>query len=111
MSAQGEKVVIAAMPVVLLSLLILGFAALRAPVAALIVPVPLILLCIAAVRKDLGHVLRHGWSGGGGGPGGGGRGGVPQPGSPLPPGDGEQFDWDAFVDQFWDHVEREPVAP
>lgn len=111
LSAHGEKVILAAMPVGLLSVLILGFAVLGAPLAALLVPVPLMLLCIAAVRKDLRHVRRHGWSSGGDGSNGDGRSGGPdEPISPVPPGDGGDFDWDAFVVQFWDQVDRQPVG-
>lgn len=98
------------MPVFMLCLLILGFAALGAPVVVLLAPTPMILLCVGIVRKDLRHVLEHGLGDSGDGSGGEGRGGLPAPVSPLGPSDGEQFDWDAFVVQFWDHVEREPAA-
>lgn len=100
------------MPVVLLSVLTLGFAALRAPLPTLLLPVPLILLCIVAVRKDLLHVRRFGWSSAGGSNGSNGDGRRPGPDEPAPSapsGGGEQLDWDAFVVQFWDHVERQPV--
>lgn len=113
LSDQGEKVIIAGMAAGLLSLLCLGFALVGAPPSALLVPVPLILLCLAAVHEDLSHVRRHGWSGGGGSDGsngGGQRDGPPRPFPPGPSGPGEQFDWDAFVTQFWEHVERQPVA-
>ncbi len=95
----------------LLSILVLGWVILGAPVTALLVPVPIILLWVAAARKDLLHVRKHGWgtSGSDGANGDGGR----HPSDPTPPapsGDGEQFDWDSFVTQFREHVDRTPVA-
>ncbi len=100
------------MPVGLLGVLILGFAVLSAPPAALLGPVPVILLCIVAVRKDLRHVRRYGWgsSSSGGSNGEGRPGGPTEPLPPAPSGDGDEFDWDAFVVQFRDHAERQPVA-
>ena len=117
MSAQGENVAMAAMAAGLVGLLIAGFAAFGAPVVAMIAPLPLILLCFGFVRQDLRHVHRHGWNAAGGSDGsdgeGDGRGGGPgkdEPAPPGPSGGGEQFDWDAFVSQFWEHVERQPVS-
>jgi hypothetical protein len=111
LSAQGEKVIILGMAIGLLGLLALGFAAVSAPVSALLPPFVLALLCVAAVRKDLRHVLRHGWSTRGtDGPNGESREGPHEPIPQGPSGDGEQFDWDAFSSQFWDHVERQPVV-
>jgi len=113
LSSQGENVIIAGMAVGLLGLLIAGFAAFGAPVAVLLGPMPVMLFIFAGVRKDLRHVRTHGWNvaGDSDGPnGGGGR--RPGPSEPAPqgPSGGEEFDWDAFVTQFWDHVDRQPVA-
>lgn len=113
MSAQGENVIIAGMAAGLLGLLIAGFGAFGAPVGVLLGPAPLILFIYVGVRKDLLHVRRYGWNvaGGSDGPnhGGGGRPGPREP-APQDPSGGEQFDWDAFATQFWDHVDRQPVA-
>lgn len=95
----------------LLGVFVLGFATVGAPVPALLPPIVLILLCLAAVRNDLRHVREHGWgTHGTDGPSGGSRQGPDEPLPEGPPGGGEQFDWDAFATQFWDHVERQPVA-
>jgi hypothetical protein len=111
LSAQGEKVIILGMAIGLLGLLGLGFVALRAPVPALLPPFVLALLCVAVVRNDLRHVLRHGWgTGGTDGPNGESRQGPHEPIPQGPSGDGEPFDWDAFSSQFWEHVERQPVV-
>jgi hypothetical protein len=112
LSAQGEKVIIFGMVIGLLGFLSLGFAAVGAPVSALMLTALLILVCLVAVRRDLLHVRRHGWGDGRGadGPNGQSRHGPREPTPPGPSGDGEQFDWDAFVTQFWEHVDREPVA-
>jgi len=108
LSAQGEKVIISAMGIGLLSLLVLGFVILAAPVPARFVPV--ILLWVAAVRGDVLHVRKHGWGiRGSDGPDGDGGRHPSEPTPPAPSGDGEQFDWDAFVTQFWEHVDRAPV--
>ncbi len=112
LSLEGEKVIISGIAVGLLTVLVIGFATLRAPILPLLVPVPLILLAIFAVRKDLGHVRRYGW-GTTGGEGPNSDGGIHKTDEPPPPGpsgDGEQFDWEGFVTQFWEHVDREPVA-
>jgi hypothetical protein len=112
LSAQGEKVIVFAIVAGLLSVLSVGFATLRAPVSALALPVVLILVSIVAVRRDLRHVHRHGWSDSRGPDGSDGQSpqdsGPPDP--PSPSGDGVEFDWDAFVTQFWEHLDREPVA-
>ena len=113
MSAEGENVIMATMAAGLLGILIAGFVVFGAPVAVFLAPLPLILLCFGAVRKDLRHVRRHGWNvvGGSDEPNGEGRRpGPPEPAPQGPSGGGEQFDWDVFVIQFWDHVDRQPVA-
>lgn len=105
--------VIASLSVGLLGVLLLGFAVVRAPLAPLLVPVLLIALCVIAVRNDVLHVRRHGWSDGSGSDGSDGegrRGGPDEPDPPIPSGDGDRFDWDAFELQFQEHVDREPVA-
>lgn len=114
MSAQGENVAMATMAAGLVGFLIAGLAAFGAPLAVLVAPLPLLVLCFGAVRKDLRHVRRHGWNTGRAGDdpdgeGGGGGPARPDPAPPAPSGEGEQFDWDAFVTQFWEHVDRQPV--
>jgi hypothetical protein len=113
LSTHGEKVILLAMATGLLGMLVIGFAVLGAPVAMLLFPVLLILLSFMAVRGDVAHVRRFGWSVAGDtddpSPGGGPD-GPQQPGPVDPTGSGEQFDWDAFVIQFWEHVDRQPVA-
>ncbi len=95
----------------LLSLLVLGFVILGAPVPARFVPVPIILLWVAAARNDLLHVRKHGWgTGGSDGPNGDGGRHPSEPTPPAPSGDGEPFDWDAFATQFQEHVDSTPVA-
>ena len=112
-STQGENIIIAAMVVGLVALLIAGFAVFGAPLPALLAPVPLALFCWTGVRKDLRHVRRHGWNAADGSDGPDGGGGGPRPPEPAPEGpsggDGEQFDWDAFLAEFRDHVDRQPV--
>jgi hypothetical protein len=111
LSVQGEKVIIAGLAAGLLSVLTLGFAILSAPAVAALLPLPLALLCLFAVRDDFLHVRRNGWGERGGDDSGGDtRPGPREPGPPGPPEDGERFDWDAFTTQFRDHVERQPVA-
>ena len=95
----------------LMGLLALGLAAVGAPVPALLAPVALILLCVTLVRNDVRHVRRHGWgTRGTDGPNGQSRQDPHEPAPQGPSGGDAQFDWDAFATQFWDHVERQPVA-
>lgn len=111
LSNPGEKVILAGVAAAFLSVLIFGFAILRAPTFAELLPASLVLLFLISARKDFIHVRRHGWGDGGNdGPGGGGLSGPREPVPSGPPGDGEQFDWDAFTVQFRDHVERQPVS-
>lgn len=113
MSNQGENVITALMGVGLLSLLSAGFGVFGAPVMVLLAPAPLILVCLAAVRKDLRHVRTHGWNTPGGSEDPNDDGGRPGPDEPTPQGpssDGEQFDWDGFLRQFWEQVDRQPVG-
>lgn len=113
MSTQGDNVIIAIMGAGLVILLMGGFVLFRAPVAAVLAPVPLVLLCFGAVRKDLRHVRRHGWNVDGDSDGPEDerrRPGPDEPGPQGPSGGGEQSDWETFVTQFWDHVDRRPVA-
>lgn len=95
----------------LMGLLAVGFATVGAPVPALLPPVALIVLCVAAVRNEVVYVRRHGWgTRGADGPNGESHQDPHEPDPQGPPGGGEQFDWDTFTTQFWDQVERQPVA-
>jgi hypothetical protein len=109
LSPQGEKVMVSGFAGGLLALLALGFAVAGAPVAIAAVPVALVVALAAAVGRDLRHVVRFGWHIDPGGAGGPGR----DPDDPRAPsphgpsGDAADAEWDRFVSQFWEHVERE----
>ncbi len=91
-----------------MTLLAFGFLATGAPVLIALVPFVLVVALAAWARRDLRHVARHGWHNG---PGTDGLSG-PDPGDPRDPdpqgpsGDMVDPEWDRFVSQFWEHVER-----
>ncbi|HWE11532.1 MAG TPA: hypothetical protein VG325_19450 [Solirubrobacteraceae bacterium] len=107
LSPQGEKVVICGFSAGILAFLALGFGVLGAPVPIALVPFVLAVGLVTAVHADVHHVRRHGWHGGPEGPTGHGPcEDPPEPTPPGPSGDELVVDWDSFVAQFWDHVER-----
>jgi hypothetical protein len=108
LSPEGEKVLVCGFVAGILGFLALGFGVLGAPVPIALVPFALTVALIVAMRGSVRHVRRHGWNGGADGPSGRDRReGPPQPTPPGPSGDAEPVEWDRFVTQFWDHVERE----
>ena len=90
-------------------MLALGFLATGAPVVIALGPIALVVALTAWTRGDLRHVARYGWHHGPGADGPSGR----DPGDPLDPdpqgpsGDTIDPEWDHFISQFWEHVERE----
>lgn len=115
LTPQAVKVLLAGFISGLMTLLAFGFLATGAPVWIALVPLVLIIGVAAWARRDLRHVARHGWHYG---PGDGPFGRDPEdpldPNSHGPSGDVIDPEWDRFVSEFWDHVERqnerEPVG-
>ncbi len=103
------KVLVTGFVAALMTLLALGFLATGAPVRIALVPLVLVIAVALLARRDLRHVNRHGWYQGPGADGSSGE----DPGSPRDPnpegpsGDAIDPEWDRFVSEFWDHVERQ----
>lgn len=92
----------------LLALLVFAFLVAGAPLLIAVVPVVLAVGLAAAVGRDVRHVVRHGLYDPPGADGGSGPGTDPREPNPhLPSGDMIDADWDGFVSQFWEYVERE----
>jgi hypothetical protein len=110
LTPQAVKVLLTGFVAGLMTLLALGFLATGAPVRIALVPLVLIIAVALRARRDLRHVTRHGWYKGPGADGSSGQDpGDPRVPSPQgPSGDMTDPDWDRFVSQFWEHVEREP---
>lgn len=110
LSPEGEKVIISSFAAGLLALLALGFLLTGAPAAMALVPLVLVTMLATAINGDLRYVARHGWRrrpGADGSSGDGGPGGPGEPDPPLLPGDVTDPEWNRFVTEFWEHVERE----
>jgi hypothetical protein len=110
LSSQAEKVILAGSAAGLLALLAFAFLVAGAPVAIALTPVALVAALTAAVGRDLRHVARHGWyrgPGANGSDGPDGDGNPHEPNPQLPSGDTAELDWDGFVADFWEYVERE----
>jgi len=110
LSHQAEKVIISGSAAGLLTLLTFAFVVAGAPVLIALAPVALVGALTIAVGRDLRHVARHGWyspRGADGSSGGDGGGDPREPNPQLPSGDMAELDWDRFVADFWEHVERE----
>ena len=92
-----------------MAVLTCGFLATGAPVRIALVPLVFAVAVTAWAHRDLRHVARHGWHHGPGTDGSSGR----DPGDPRDPnpqgpsGDTADPEWDRFVSQFWEHVERD----
>ncbi len=110
LSPQAEKVIISGSAAGLLALLSFAFVVAGAPAVIALLPFALAAALTAAVGRDLRHVARYGWYRGPGADGSSGRdgdGGPREPNPQLPSGDMADAEWDRFVSQFWEHVERE----
>lgn len=109
-SPQAQRVLAAAMVVLLLAILELGLALLGAPAVMLIWPVLVVAGAIVLVWRDLQHVRRHGWWKADGESGGSGGGRPEAPDLPSPSGELAARDWERFQRQFWEHVEEQRLA-
>lgn len=103
------KVLLTGFVAALMTLLALGFLATGAPARIALVPLGMIIAVALLAWRDLRHVNRHGWyKGSGGGSSSGENPGDPRDPNPQgPSGDAIDPEWDRFVSEFWDHVERE----
>ena len=109
LTPQAEKVLLFGFGAGLLTVLAAGFVATGAPVLIALGPFVLVVALTAWTRADLRHVAQHGWHQGPGADGPSGRDpGDPQDPNPQgPSGDVLEPEWDRFVSQFWEHVERD----
>lgn len=110
LSPQAEKVIISGSAAGLLALLSFAFLVAGAPVVIAGLPCALVGALMLLFGRDLRHVARHGWYILPGADGSSGRDGDGDPREPtpqLPSGDAAEPDWDRFVSDFWEHVERE----
>jgi hypothetical protein len=104
------KVIVAGSAAGLLAILGFSFLVAGAPAPIVLAPFALLGALTAAVSRSLRHVSRHGWYAPPGADGSSGPGGNSDPREPnpqLPSGDMIDPDWDGFVSQFWEYVERE----
>ncbi len=108
LSKQAEKVLLSGFVAGLMTVLALGFLATGAPVLIAVGPLVLVVALAVWAHRDLRHVARHGWNNGPGADGSSG----PDAGDPRDPnpqgpsGDMTDPEWDRFVSQFWEHIER-----
>jgi hypothetical protein len=110
LSLQAVKVIAAAFAAGLLIILGFAFVVAGAPLPIVLSPFALLAALTAAVGRNLRHITRHGWyvpPGDGGSSGPGGNSDPREPNPQLPSGDMIDPDWDGFVSQFWEYVERE----
>lgn len=110
LSPQAVKVIVAGFAAGLLGILGPAFVVAGAPMSIMLALFALLAALAAAVGRHLRHVTRHGWylpPGADGSSGPGGTSGPRGPNPQLPSGDVIDPDWDDFVSQFWEHVERE----
>lgn len=108
LSKQAEKVLLSGFVAGLMAVLACGFLATGAPVLIAAGPLVLVFVLAAWARRDLRHVARYGWHRGPGSDGSSGP-DADHPRDPTPQGpagDVADAEWDRFVSQFWEHVDR-----
>lgn len=110
LSPQAEKVIISGFIAGLLAMLGFALFVAGAPVEIALAPFALGAALAAVIGRAMRYVIRHGWynpPGSDGSSGPGGSGGPREPSPHLPSGDTlDPQEWDRFVSQFWEHVER-----
>jgi hypothetical protein len=109
LTPQAVKVLLFGFTAGIMAVLAFGFLATGAPVWIALGPLALVIFVAAWTHRDLRHVARYGWQYGPGtdGPSGDDPEGPRGPNPQSPSGDMIDPEWDRFVSEFWDHVERQ----